>query len=128
MKHLLVICTPSLLIVLGLALPDRPSDSHATSKEFVVYDTELRFPTENVVMTSIVSTSSGRAFMCGVTDGSLYEMRYQAKEGWFGGKSSLYNHSVSGVASFLPTMLSPSPSGKDHLVPSVLLIIPTQTI
>ncbi|KAF9519855.1 hypothetical protein BS47DRAFT_1387799 [Hydnum rufescens UP504] len=110
MKHLLVICTPSLLIVLGLALPDRPSDSHATSKEFVVYDTELRFPTENVVMTSIVSTSSGRAFMCGVTDGSLYEMRYQAKEGWFGGKSSLYNQSVSGVASFLPTMLSPSPS------------------
>lgn len=112
MQHLLVLCTQSTLIVLGLAAPDTPPDSNTTSQEFVVYDTELRFSTENVPMTSIVSTNSGRAFMCGTTDGHLYELQYQATEGWFGGKSSLINHSVSGVASFLPSLFSSASSGE----------------
>jgi nuclear pore complex protein Nup155 len=112
MQHLLVLCTQSVLIVLGLATPESPSDPAAISQGFVVYDTELRFPTENVAMTSIVSTSSGRAFMCGVTDGHLYEMQYQASEGWFGGKSSLHNHSVSGMTSFLPSLFASASSGE----------------
>jgi nuclear pore complex protein Nup155 len=112
MQHLLVLCTQGVLILLGLAAPETPSDPVATSQEFVVYDTELRFPTENVSMTSIVSASSGRAFMCGVTDGHLYEMQYQASEGWFGSKSSLYNHSVSGVTSFLPSLFASASSGE----------------
>ena len=98
--------------MLGLAAPESPSDPTAISQEFVVYDTELRFPTENVPMTSIVSTGSGRAFMCGVTDGHLYEMQYQANEGWFGGKSSLHNHSVSGMTSFLPSLFASASSGE----------------
>ena len=115
MKHLLVLCTQGVLIVLGLADPETP-DPSAISKEFVVYDTELRFPTENVSMTSIVSTSSGRVFMCGITDGHLYEMQYQASEGWFGGKSSIYNHSVSGMTSFLPSLFASASSGKPSLI------------
>lgn len=112
MHHLLVICTATTLVVLGLAAPETPLDPGATSREFVIYDTELRFSTDNVQMTSIVSTASGRAFMCGVTDGNLYEMNYQAKEGWFGGKCSLYNHSTSGMATFLPSLFVTRPNGK----------------
>jgi nuclear pore complex protein Nup155 len=121
MQHLLVVCTQTTLIVLGLAKPDIPSPAltapidgslpQFVSQDFVVYDTELRFPTDNVTMTSIVSTNAGRAFMCGVSDGHLYELQYQATEGWFGGKSSLYNHSVSGITSFLPSVFSSTSSG-----------------
>ncbi|KAF8309759.1 nucleoporin-domain-containing protein [Clavulina sp. PMI_390] len=106
MLYLLILCTENALIVLGLAKPEAPTDPASNSQEFVVYDTELRFPTENVPMTSIVGTNSGRTFMCGITDGYLYELQYQATEGWFGGKSSLHNHSVSGVSSFIPSLFS----------------------
>lgn len=116
MQHLLVLCTQTTLIVLGLATPDTLPDTSTTSQEFTIYDTELRFPTENVAMTSIVSTKSGRAFMCGVSDGHLYELQYQATEGWFGGKSSLHNHSVSGMSSFLPSLFSSASSGKFQVV------------
>ncbi|KAF8328804.1 Non-repetitive/WGA-negative nucleoporin C-terminal-domain-containing protein [Cantharellus anzutake] len=109
-KHLLVLCTTSTLIVLGLAAQEGPADRSLSSQQFVIYDTELRFPTDNVAMSSIVSTLSGRAFMCGISDGNLYELRYQAREGWFGSKSSLYNHSASGVSSVLPSLFSSSPS------------------
>lgn len=120
MQHLLVLCSQTSLIVLGLAAPENSAPAASTSEgpaqplsqEFVVYDTELRFPTDNVAMNSIVSTKAGRVFMCGLSDGHLYEMQYQATEGWFGGKSSLHNHSVSGVTSFLPSIFSSASSGK----------------
>ena len=111
MKHLLVLCTTSTLIVLGLATPEDSPGRPLASQQFVIYDTELRFSTDNVTMSSIVSTSSGRAFMRGISDGNLYELRYQAREGWFGSKSSLYNHSASGVSSMLPSFFSSGPSG-----------------
>jgi hypothetical protein len=71
-------------------------------------------------MASIVSTSSGRVFMCGIQDGCLYEMVYQAKEGWFTKKCYLVNHSAGAGGSLLPSVFGSKSSGDRSLIPFVL--------
>ena len=62
----------------------------------------MTISTDGVEMSSVVGTNDGRIFMCGDEDGNLYEFFYQEKEVWFGKRVHLINHSVSGVANFLP--------------------------
>lgn len=70
-----------------------------------------------VEMASVVGTPDGRIFMCGLQDGSLYELHYQEKEGWFGKRVQLINHSIGGVQSFLPVFSATKTDG------SILLAI-----
>ena len=77
-----------------------------------MFATDLTIPTDNVQMTSVVGTSSGRIFMSGAQDGNLYEIVYQSKEGWFSRKCSLINHSAGGMGSFLPSILATKAAGE----------------
>src|SRR5690242_1049006 len=55
-------------------------------------------------MLSIVGTNNGRIFMGG-RDGCLYELYYQADDGWFSKKCRKINHSTSVIGSLLPSFL-----------------------
>jgi nuclear pore complex protein Nup155 len=79
-------------------------------KDLRVYATGMSVSTE-VEMTSVIGTAEGRIFMASAQDGNLYELHYQEKEGWFGRRIQLINHSVGGVQSLLPKFSSPTSSG-----------------
>ena len=67
--------------------------------------------TDNVGMMCIEGTPEGRIFLGG-KDGSLYEVTYQAKDGWFSKRCQLVNQSVSSLAFLLPSFLSFTEEGK----------------
>ena len=52
----------------------------------------------------------GRLFLAG-KDGCLYEITYQAEDGWFSKKCRKINHSVSMVSYLVPSFLSFSEEG-----------------
>jgi nuclear pore complex protein Nup155 len=81
--HLLVICTPTTLILLGLSNAQGGAD-------LTLYATDLSISTDGVGMSDVRSMPDGRTFMTG-SDGCLYEMQYRADEGWFTKRCSLVN-------------------------------------
>ena len=68
-KHILVISTPVEVTLLGVSLNKEKTD-------LTIYPTNLSIASDNVNMTDIVSSDSGRIFMCG-KDGNIYEFLYQ---------------------------------------------------
>ena len=102
-SSLLVICTPVSVLLLGVSATSVPAAHGRSQKDVKLYATDMTVPTE-VEMTSVVGTSDGRIFMAGVNDGNLYEFHYQEKEGWFGKRMQLINHSVGGMQSLLPRL------------------------
>lgn len=60
--------------------------------------------TDNVNMVKIVGTSTGRIFLCG-SDGCLYELTYDADDGWFRKKCRKLNHTQSIVGYLVPSFL-----------------------
>lgn len=94
-KHLLVLCTPLYVQIIGVEL---------TNGEMKLYETDITISTDAVEMTSVVGSKQGRIFMLGLQDGCLYELTYQASESWFTKKSGIVNHSTSGYASFIPSL------------------------
>jgi nuclear pore complex protein Nup155 len=75
-SHVLVIATPLEVILLGVSAGRENALPGNT-----LYTTYLSVPSDNVSMTSIHGSSTGRIFMTG-SDGHVYEMEYQvcAKE------------------------------------------------
>jgi nuclear pore complex protein Nup155 len=97
---LLVVCTSSSLTLLGvLTKQTTPAATSARAPPrralaLKIIETGIHVMTNGIEMTSVVgSSASGRIFMCGVEDGALYELVYQAKEGWLSGRAWLVNHS-----------------------------------
>lgn len=101
---LLVICTPASVILLGLSSQVVTGADHRPHYDIKLYATDMSVSTDGVEMMSVAGTSDGRIFMCGASDGSLYELHYQEKEVWFGKRFYLINHSVTGVPSFIPLL------------------------
>ncbi|KAJ3475958.1 hypothetical protein NLI96_g11485 [Meripilus lineatus] len=119
-SSLLVICTPLSVLLLGVSSTNVPGPNNRTRKEIKLYATDISIPTE-IEMTSVIGTQEGRIFMCGLQDGNLYELHYQEKEGWFGKRVQLINHSVGGMQSFIPRL----GAGKtDDRITSVVSDIP----
>ncbi|TFK57029.1 nucleoporin [Heliocybe sulcata] len=110
-SHLLVICTPVSVLLLGVSVSAPPSGSRSL-KEIKLYATDMSVPTE-VELTAVIGSKDGRIFMCGVQDGNLYELHYQEKEGWFGKRVQLINHSVGGMHSLFPRLTAPK--SEDHI-------------
>jgi nuclear pore complex protein Nup155 len=110
-QHLIVICTPVSVHLLGVQDVASTSPSGQPRKDLKVYATGMSVSTE-VEMTSVIGTAEGRIFMAGAQDGHLYELHYQEKEGWFGKRVQLIDHSVGGMQSFLPKLSAPTASGK----------------
>jgi nuclear pore complex protein Nup155 len=109
-SFLLVICTPISVLLIGLSSTSTPGPNNRGHKEIKLYATDMTVSTE-IEMTSVVGTKDGRILMCGSQDGNLYELHYQEKEGWFGKRMQLINHSVGSVQSLFPRFSSPSSEG-----------------
>lgn len=108
---LLVICTPVSVLLIGVSSNTVTGPNNRPRKEIKLYATDMTIPAD-VEMTSVVGTEEGRIFMCGVQDGCLYELHYQEKEGWFGKRVQIINHSVGGVQSLIPRLAAPRSEGK----------------
>jgi nuclear pore complex protein Nup155 len=97
-EYLLVIATPIEIHLLGLAVG-------SGSSQHTFYITNMSVPTDNVAIRSILGTADGRIFMNG-NDGRLWEIDYQAEEGWFSKKCSKREVVASPLSYFVPTFLS----------------------
>ncbi|XP_060081127.1 nuclear pore complex protein Nup155-like [Ylistrum balloti] len=72
-------------------------------------------PTDNTYIMNIIGSDNGRIFMAG-KDGCLYELAYQADDGWFSRKCRKINHSTSTLSFLIPSFLNFSFSEDDPLV------------
>ncbi|KAG0242522.1 Non-repetitive/WGA-negative nucleoporin C-terminal-domain-containing protein [Mortierella sp. GBAus27b] len=97
-QYLLVIATPIEVHLLGLGVG-------SGSSPHTLYITNMSVPTDNVAIRSILGTADGRIFMNG-NDGRLWEIDYQAEEGWFTKKCSKREVIASPLSYFIPTFLS----------------------
>ena len=107
---LLVLCTPVSVLLIGVSTTPVTGPNNRPRKDIKMYATDMSIPCD-VEMTSVIGTDDGRIFMCGVQDGCLYELHYQEKEGWFGKRVQIINHSVGGVQSFIPRLAAPKLEG-----------------
>ncbi|KAH9175438.1 nucleoporin [Lactarius sanguifluus] len=112
-NHLLVLCTPLTVMLLGVSATDVLGPNHRTRKEIKLFDLDMSMPCD-VEMISVAGTVDGRIFMAGSQDGHLYELHYQEREGWFGRRVQLINHSVGSVQSFFPRFTATR--GEDRVV------------
>ncbi|KZT72803.1 nucleoporin [Daedalea quercina L-15889] len=103
---LLVICTPVSVLLIGVSTSPVTGPNNRPRKDIKMYATDMSIPCD-VEMSSVIGTDDGRIFMCGVQDGCLYELHYQEKEGWFGKRVQIINHSVGGVQSLIPRLAAP---------------------
>ena len=108
-KYLLVLSTAVEILLLGITFSSYQEESDLGDL-LLVPDPIFRVPTDNVVMNVIRGTLDGRIFLGG-KDGSLYEVVYQAEDGWFGRKCKKVNHSSSALSFFIPSFLNVSKEG-----------------
>ncbi|GAA5823999.1 hypothetical protein JCM11251_003374 [Rhodosporidiobolus azoricus] len=112
-SHLLALATPNQVTLVGLGYT---SPSPGAKKEVTFYLTNLSVPTDGISFTTIRGTSTGRIFLStspdpltpgGIGgDGCLYELVYQAQEGWFAKRCTLHNLTAGGVAkAVMPSFL-----------------------
>jgi nuclear pore complex protein Nup155 len=94
-------------LLLGVSVSSVTGPDNRARKDIKMYATDMSVSTD-VEMTSVVGTQDGRIFMCGSQDGSLYELHYQEKEGWFGKRVQLINHSVGSVQTLFPKIMGKS--------------------
>ena len=107
---LLVICTPVTVLLLGVSTHPVPGPNNQTRMDIKLYATDMSIACD-VEMSAVIGTPDGRIFMCGSQDGNLYELHYQEKEGWFGKRVQLINHSVGGMSSLLPRLSTSNTEG-----------------
>lgn len=110
-KHVMVICTTSTIILIGVGLSLEPALGNSVRKVLKLYATDMILSTKNIAMSCITGTDLGRIFMTG-SDGNLYELEYAAAESWFAAKTFLKNHTISFVSSLLPSFMSSSAEGE----------------
>lgn len=112
-SHLLVLATPAQVTLVGLGYA---APSPGAKKEVTFYLTGLSVPTDGISFTTVRGTSSGRIFLSSSPepltpggiggDGCLYELAYQAQEGWFVKRCTLNNLTSGGIVkSVVPSFL-----------------------
>ncbi|XP_060598940.1 nuclear pore complex protein Nup155-like, partial [Ruditapes philippinarum] len=111
-QYLLVLATPIDIVLLGASF----THTNAEFDEMHLLPEPLfSIPTDNTYIMNIVGTDTGRIFMAG-KDGCLYELAYQADDGWFSRKCRKINHSTSTLSFLVPSFLNFSFSEEDPLV------------
>lgn len=117
-KYLLCLTTPIEVVLLGVgfskSLEDVSSDL-STSEMHLIPEPLFSVPSDNTYMPTVVGTSLGRIFLGG-KDGCLYELVYQAEEGWFSRKCRKINHSQSSLSFLMPSFLSSTFAKEDALI------------
>ncbi|ESO88145.1 hypothetical protein LOTGIDRAFT_234706 [Lottia gigantea] len=117
-RYLLCIATPVDIVLLGVSF-SKPFNSvnngDVLGEMHLLPDPLFSIPTDNTFITYITGTDDGRIFMAG-KDGCLYELAYQAQDGWFSRKCRKINHSTSNLSFLVPSFLNFSFSEDDPLV------------
>jgi nuclear pore complex protein Nup155 len=102
-QFLLCLTTAVEITILGVSFTALPTDPHG---EMHLQPTPLfHLPSDNVSMLGAVGTPLGRIFLAG-KDSCLYEVVYQAEDGWFSRKCRKVNHSQSKLSFLIPSFLS----------------------
>ncbi|BFZ16747.1 hypothetical protein BsWGS_19786 [Bradybaena similaris] len=117
-QFLMCLATPVDIVLLGVSFhksADGMSGDYLTGEMHLLPEPLFSIPTDGVYITSIVGTNNGRVFMAG-KDGCLYELIYQAEDGWFSRKCRKVNHSTSSLSFLIPSFFSFSFSEDDPLV------------
>jgi len=104
-EYILVIATPVECIILAVVFDE--------NNELSLLPTQLAVSTDNVTMLQIAGTDTGRVFMCG-RDGHMYELAYQAEDGWFTKKCRKLNHTQPVISGYIPAFLKIT--GEDPLI------------
>ncbi|XP_041357627.1 nuclear pore complex protein Nup155-like [Gigantopelta aegis] len=116
-QYLLVLATPVDIVLLGVSFIKPFEGSlagHVEDEMHLLPDPLFSIPTDNTYFTFICGTDNGRIFMAG-KDGCLYEMVYQATDGWFSQKCRKINHSTSKFSFLVPSILNFTFSEDDPL-------------
>lgn len=102
-RYLLCLVTASEITLLGVTCSDDGPDSLTTV--LLIPDPIFKLPTDNVIFSVLAGTDDGRIFLGG-NDGCLYEIVYQAEDGWFSRKCRKVNHSYSLLSYVTPAFLT----------------------
>jgi nuclear pore complex protein Nup155 len=103
-EYLLVVSTPLEITLLGVAFAE-PRKGSLSRGSLTIYRTDMACYADGVNMSSIVATPKGRIFMRG-NDGQLFELVYQAQDGWLTRKIRKLNKSASSIAVFIPSIFN----------------------
>ncbi|KAH9488744.1 hypothetical protein Btru_059325, partial [Bulinus truncatus] len=117
-QYLMCLATPVDIVLLGVSFykyVDGGSGDYLSGEMHLLPDALFSIPTDGVYITSIVGANNGRIFMAG-KDGCLYELIYQAEDGWFSRKCRKVNHSTSSLSFLIPSFLNFSFSEDDPIV------------
>ncbi|XP_071552896.1 nuclear pore complex protein Nup155 isoform X3 [Panulirus ornatus] len=99
-QHLLCLTTTSEIVLLGVSF-SQSTDVEGNSGMHLLPEPLFSVPTDGSYILTIRGTNDGRIFM-GAKDGCLYELVYQAEDGWFSRKCQKVNHSRSAISYLLP--------------------------
>ncbi|GFN98864.1 nuclear pore complex protein nup155-like [Plakobranchus ocellatus] len=116
-QYLMCLATPVDIVLLGVSFyksADGGSGDHRGGEMHLLPDPLFSIPTDGVYITSIAGADNGRVFMAG-KDGCLYELVYQAEDGWFSRKCRKVNHSTSSLSFLIPSFLNFSFSEDDPI-------------
>eukprot|EP00873_Tetraselmis_striata_P006108 jgi/Tetstr1/426372/TSEL_016684.t1 len=103
-QHVLVLCTTVEIVLLGVCCSKGPGGAGDEWQELSLQPLPLyTISSDNVVMTCVASTNSGRIFLGGA-DGHLYEVLYTSGDGWRQRRCSKVCHS-GGIGKLLPNIL-----------------------
>ena len=114
-KNVLVIAARQSLSLLCLAWDQpqpraQPGGGQPAAPELALYVPDMKVDTGGTLMSDICGTSAGRIF-CRGNDECVYELIYQAREGWFSKKCYLRNL-TSPWQNVVPTALSGGKRGE----------------
>lgn len=116
-RYILCLTTPIDIILLAVTFTPKRLGNLAHDEFAEMHlrpDPLFSIPSDNVYLTCMTGTHSGRIFLGG-KDGCVYEVIYQAADSWFQRKCRKVNHS-SGTLSFLvPSFLNATFSGEDAI-------------
>ncbi|KAK2179646.1 hypothetical protein NP493_478g02009 [Ridgeia piscesae] len=103
-EFLLVLATPVDIVLLGVSF-SKHFEGSAFGEMHLLPEPLFTVPTDNTHVLNITGTENGRIFMTG-KDGCLYELAYQAEDGWFSRKCKKINHSTSRLSFIVPSFLN----------------------
>ncbi|KAI0209905.1 hypothetical protein LSAT2_005340 [Lamellibrachia satsuma] len=103
-EFLLVLATPVDIVLLGVSF-SKHFEGVAFGEMHLLPEPLFTVPTDNIHILSITGAENGRIFMTG-KDGCLYELAYQAEDGWFSRKCKKINHSTSRLSFIVPSFLN----------------------
>lgn len=102
-KYLLCLVTSSEITLFGVTTSEGEPGSLATV--LLIPDPLFTLSTDQVRLSVLAATDDGRIFLGG-NDGCLYEIVYQADDGWFSKRCKMINHSQSLLTYVTPSFLN----------------------